>query len=106
MLASRPAADPIYRLNIALANSEHTKLAMHLRIIQSARVYRPSWTHEDVTQEIAKYLLHLQKNTKSGWDPARGKWSTWASQAMIGWVSKLKRKAEDPLYDEASEEDV
>lgn len=83
--------DPMYRLRIAIANGEHCKLAQHQRIAQSARRYRPSWGEDDVYQEIACYLLHLQTNTKSGWDPARGKWSTWATLAMRGWLAKLKR---------------
>lgn len=81
------------RLLTALARGEHTRLAHRAGIYRSARQYRPTWDHDDVTQEIAVYLLHLTERTNSGWDPARGAWSTWATMAMRGLASKWARSA-------------
>lgn len=98
---TRAPADPAYRLQVAILNREVYRLADRAGVLRSARKYRPEWRREDVEQELIAYLLHLTKNTKSGWDPARGAFSTWVTLAATGWVCKLGRRQPEPLDDQA-----
>jgi hypothetical protein len=100
--------DPAYRLQVAILNREIYRLADRAGILSSARKYRPEWRSEDVEQELIAYLLHLTKNTKSGWDPARGAFTTWVVLVSKGWVSKLGRRQPEPtqpLLDKEEESD-
>jgi hypothetical protein len=101
---TRPTPDPVYRLQVAILNREVSRLADRAGVLRSARRYRPEWRAEDVEQELIAYLLHLTKNTKSGWDPARGAFSTWVTLASTGWVSKLGRRQPEPLDDQAEDQ--
>jgi hypothetical protein len=101
---TRPTPDPVYRLQVAILNREVSRLADRAGVLRSARRYRPEWRAEDVQQELIAYLLHLTKNTKSGWDPARGAFSTWVTLASTGWVSKLGRRQPEPLDDQAEDQ--
>ena len=94
---TRPLPDPAYRLQVAILNREVYRIADRAGVLSSARKYRPEWTREDVEQELTAYLLHLTKNTKSGWNPARGAFSTWVTLAATGWVGKLCRRQPEPL---------
>ena len=102
---TRPTPDPVYRLQVAILNREVSRLADRAGVLRSARKYRPEWRAEDVEQELIAYLLHLTKNTKSGWDPARGAFSTWVTLAATGWVSKLGRRQPEPLDDQAEDQE-
>ena len=101
---TRPTPDPVYRLQVAILNREVSRLADRAGVLRSARRYRPEWRAEDVQQELIAYLLHLTKNTKSGWDPARGAFSTRVTLASTGWVSKLGRRQPEPLDDQAEDQ--
>ena len=101
---TRPTPDPVYRRQVAILNREVPRLADRAGVLRSARRYRPEWRAEDVQQELIAYLLHLTKNTKSGWDPARGAFSTWVTLASTGWVSKLGRRQPEPLDDQAEDQ--
>lgn len=90
-------SDALYRLRVAICNGEVQRLAFAARVLHSARAYRPEWSHDDVVQELCAYLLHLQQNTNSGWDVARGKFSTWVTVAAKGWVCKLGRRQPEPV---------
>jgi hypothetical protein len=94
---TRPLPDPAYRLQVAILNNEIQRLADRAGVLSSARKYRPEWNREDVAQELIAYLLHLQQNTKSGWNPTRGAFSTWVTLAATGWVSKLGRRQPEPV---------
>jgi hypothetical protein len=94
---TRSLPDPAYRLQVAILNGEIPRLATKAGVLSSARKYRPEWTIEDAEQELIAYLLHLQKNTKSGWDPSRGAFTTWVTLVSKGWVCKLGRRQPEPL---------
>jgi hypothetical protein len=100
---TRPRPDPAYRLQVAILNGEIQRLAHRAGVLGSARRYRPEWNTEDAEQELIAYLLHLEKNTRSGWNPDRGAFSTWVTLAATGWVSKLGRRPPEPI--EASQPD-
>jgi len=102
---NRPLPDPAYRLQVAVLNREVYKLADRAGVLGSARKYRPEWTLQDVEQELIAYLLHLTKNTKSGWDPKRGAFSTWVTLAATGWVCKLGRRKGDPASPGCADDD-
>ena len=102
---TRPLPDPAYRLQVAILNREVYRLADRAGVLSSARKYRPEWRAEDVEQELIAYLLHLTKNTKSGWNPERGAFSTWVTLAATGWVSKLGRRQPEPT-EQALDADV
>ena len=93
---SRPLPEPSYRLQVAVLNREIYRIADRAGILVSAKKYRPEWTLQDVEQELIAYLLHLTKNTTSGWDPKRGAFTTWVTLASTGWVCKLGRRKGDP----------
>ena len=93
---TRPLPDPNYRLQVAILNDEIQRLADRAGVLSSARKYRPEWGREDVVQELIAYLLHLTKNTNSGWNPARGAFTTWVTLASKGWVCKLGRRKPEP----------
>ena len=93
---SRPLPEPSYRLQVAVLNREIYRIADRSGILVSAKKYRPEWTLQDVEQELITYLLHLTKNTKSGWNPQRGAFTTWVTLAATGWVCKLGRRKGDP----------
>lgn len=93
---SRHGKDSDYRLQVAILNNEITRIAYKAGLIASAKKYRPEWSYEDVTQELTAYILHLQQNTNSGFDPTRSKFSTWVTMVTTGWVSKLGRRQPEP----------
>jgi len=93
---SRPLPEPEYRLQVAILNREVYRLADRAGVFSSAKKYRPEWSFQDTEQELIAYLLHLTKNTKSGWNPKRGAFSTWVTLAATGWVCKLGRRKSDP----------
>lgn len=95
-MISRRGKDSDYRLQVAILNNEITRIAYKAGLIASAKKYRPEWSHEDVTQELTAYILHLQQNTNSGFDPTRSKFSTWVTMVTTGWVSKLGRRQPEP----------
>ena len=95
-MTSRRGKDSDYRLQVAILNNEITRIAYKAGLIASAKKYRPEWSHEDVTQELTAYILHLQQNTNSGFDPTRSKFSTWVTMVTTGWVSKLGRRQPEP----------
>jgi hypothetical protein len=95
-LNSRRGKDSDYRLQVAILNNEITRIAYKAGLIASAKKYRPEWSYEDVTQELTAYILHLQQNTNSGFDPTRSKFSTWVTMVTTGWVSKLGRRQPEP----------
>lgn len=100
--------NPIERLSVAILRGEVHRLAHRAGVLQSARKYRPEWSREDVEQELIAYLLHLTQNTKCGWDPARGAFTTWVVLVSKGWVSKLGRRQPEPtqpLLDKEEESD-
>lgn len=101
---TRAPADPAYRLQVAILNREVYRLADRAGVLRSARKYRPEWRLEDVEQELIAYLLHLTQNTKSGWNPARGAFSTWVTLASTGWVSKLGRRQPEPLDEQPEDQ--
>ena len=88
--------NPIERLSVAILRGEVHRLAHRAGVLQSARKYRPEWSREDVEQELIAYLLHLTQNTKCGWDPARGAFTTWVVLVSKGWVCKLGRRQPEP----------
>lgn len=95
-MTSRHGKDSDYRLQVAILNNEITRIAYKAGLIASAKKYRPEWSHEDVTQELTAYILHLQQNTNSGFDPTRSKFSTWITMVTTGWVCKLGRRQPEP----------
>ncbi len=95
-MISRRGRDSDYRLQVAILNNEITRIAYKAGLVSSAKKYRPEWSHEDVTQELTAYILHLQQNTNSGFDPTRSKFSTWVTMVTTGWVSKLGRRQPEP----------
>lgn len=101
---TRAPADPAYRLQVAILNREVYRLADRAGVLRSARKYRPEWRLEDVEQELIAYLLHLTQNTRSGWNPARGAFSTWVTLASTGWVSKLGRRQPEPLDEQPEDQ--
>ena len=102
---TRPLPDPAYRLQVAILNREVYRLADRAGVLSSARKYRPEWRADDVEQELIAYLLHLQKNTNSGWDPARGAFTTWVTMVSKGWVCKLGRRQPEPLAEREEDSD-
>ena len=101
---TRPLPDPNYRLKVAILNGEIPRIAARAGVLSSARRYRPEWRSEDVEQELIAYLLHLQSNTNSGWDPARGAFTTWVTLVSKGWVCKLGRRKPEPTRSSTPEE--
>jgi hypothetical protein len=94
---TRSLPDPAYRLQVAILNGEIPRIAAKAGVLSSARKYRPEWRAEDAEQELIAYLLHLQQNTRSGWDPGRGAFTTWVTLVSKGWVCKLGRRQPEPL---------
>jgi hypothetical protein len=82
------------RLVKALNSGEHIKLGHKAKVYAAAKVLLPAShnSEEDVSQELAVYLWQVQTKTNSGWNPARGQWSTWAWRVMKGLIGKWNRR--------------
>lgn len=85
----------LVRLQEALVSGEHIRLASSVGLYRAAAGLRLPWSdsREAISQEVALYLWHLQTETNSGWDAARGAWSTWATLCLKGLLWKWQRQA-------------